>query len=161
MQAIMTALKLTVNEQKTRIGRVPEEAFDFLGYTIGRCYSARTGRAFIGTRPSRKRTRAICAEISQMTRSHSYRKPADAVVEELNRNLQGWGNYFCLGAVSRAYRAVDNHARHRLRQWLNGKQRSRGVHAMRHPATYLHQELGLLRLDRTTPTARERTHEFP
>ena len=121
MQKIMTALKLTVNEKKTRIARVPEESFDFLGYTIGRCYSVRTGRAFIGTRPSRKSTRAICAEIGAMTRSHSYRKPAAAVVGEINRKLQGWGNYFYLGAVSRAYRAVDNHARHRLRQWLNGK----------------------------------------
>ena len=150
MQRIMTALKLTVNEKKTRIARVPEESFDFLGYTIGRCYSVRTGRAFIGTRPSRKSTRAICAEIGAMTRSHSYRKAAAAVVAEINRKLQGWGNYFCLGAVSRAYRAVDNHARHRLRQWLNGKHRSRGVHPIRYPATYLHDELGLLQLERRT-----------
>ena len=85
-----------------------------------------------------------------MTRSHSYRKPAAAVVGEINRKLQGWGNYFCLGAVSRAYRAVDNHARHRLRQWLNGKHRSRGVHPIRYPATYLHEELGLLQLERRT-----------
>jgi len=33
MQAIMNTLKLTVNEQKTRICRVPEESFDFLGAT--------------------------------------------------------------------------------------------------------------------------------
>jgi len=150
MQRIMTALKLTVNEKKTRIARVPEESFDFLGYTIGRCYSVRTGRAFIGTRPSRKSTRAICAEIGAMTRCHSYRKPAAAVVGEINRKLQGWGNYFCLGAVGRAYRAVDNHARHRLRQWLQGKHRSRGVHPIRYPATYLHEELGLLQLERRT-----------
>ena len=150
MQRIMTALKLTVNEKKTRIARVPEESFDFLGYTIGRCYSVRTGRAFIGTRPSRKSTRAICAEIGAMTRCHSYRKPPAAVVGEINRKLQGWGNYFCLGAVSQAYRAVDNHARHRLRQWLNGKHRSRGAHPIRYPATYLHEELGLLQLERRT-----------
>ena len=31
MQKIMIALKLTVNEKKTRIARVPEESFDFLG----------------------------------------------------------------------------------------------------------------------------------
>ena len=69
MQTIMTTLKLTVNEQKTRTCRVPEESFDFLGYTIGRCYSPKGGRAFIGTKPSRKRVSAICEEISQMTRS--------------------------------------------------------------------------------------------
>jgi RNA-directed DNA polymerase len=43
MQKIMKVLKLTVNEKKTKIGRVPEESFDFLGYTIGRNYSKRTG----------------------------------------------------------------------------------------------------------------------
>src|SRR5208337_1986499 len=43
MRALMSKLKLTVNEEKTRICRVPEGEFDFLGYTFGRMYSARTG----------------------------------------------------------------------------------------------------------------------
>ncbi len=150
MEGIMSALKLRVNEQKTRVCRAPEESFDFLGYTLGRCYSPKTGRAFIGTHPSKKRISSVCKQISQMTRRQTYWKPVDQMVWELNRTLRGWGNYFCLGPVSRAYRAVDNHARHRLRQWLNGKHRSRGVHPTRHAVTYLHGELGLLRLTNTT-----------
>lgn len=146
MEAIMRTLKLTVNEQKTRTCRVPEESFDFLGYTLGRCYSPRNGRAFIGTRPAAKRVRAICQTISQMTERTSYGKSVATMVEDLNRTLRGWGNYFCLGAVSRAYRAVDNHARHRLRQWLNGKHHSRGIQPVRQAPMYLHRELGLLRL---------------
>ena len=51
MRAMMQKLKLTVNETKTHVCRVPDESFDFLGYTIGRCYSTETGRAYIGTRP--------------------------------------------------------------------------------------------------------------
>ena len=39
----MGKLKLTVNEDKTRICTVPEGKFDFLGYTFGRMYSPRTG----------------------------------------------------------------------------------------------------------------------
>ena len=150
MQAIMSKLKLTVNEQKTRICRVPEESFDFLGYTLGRCYSPKSGRAFIGTRPAQKRIKTICEELSRMTGRETYWKPVGMMVGELNRTLRGWGNYFCLGAVSRAYRVVDNHARHRLRQWLNGKHRSRGTRSMRHPAVYPHEGLGLVRLARTT-----------
>ncbi len=38
MRDIMTKLKLTVNETKTRVCKLPEEEFDFLGYTFGRCY---------------------------------------------------------------------------------------------------------------------------
>ena len=36
LRAIMGKLKLTVNEEKTRICKVPEGEFDFLGYTFGR-----------------------------------------------------------------------------------------------------------------------------
>src|SRR5471030_2723460 len=54
LREIMGKLKLTVNEEKTRICKVSEEEFDFLGYTFGRMYSARTGRARLGYRPSKK-----------------------------------------------------------------------------------------------------------
>jgi len=33
--------------------------------------------------------------------------PVEGQVARLNRLLTGWSNYFCLGAVSAAYRAVD------------------------------------------------------
>ena len=36
LHEITGKLKLTVNEEKTRICRSPGEAFDFLGYTFGR-----------------------------------------------------------------------------------------------------------------------------
>ncbi len=51
---IMGKGKLTVNEEKTRICKVPEGAFDFLGYTFGRMYSARTGQTRLGQGPSKK-----------------------------------------------------------------------------------------------------------
>src|SRR5216684_3301718 len=40
----MGKLKLTVNDEKTRICKVPEGEFDFLRYSFGRMYSARTGQ---------------------------------------------------------------------------------------------------------------------
>ena len=43
LREIMGKLKLTVNEDKTRICTVPEGKFDFSGYTFGRMYSPRTG----------------------------------------------------------------------------------------------------------------------
>jgi len=54
MRGLMAKLKLTVNEEKTRLCRLPEGEFDFLGYTFKRLYSARTRKAYIGTRPSKK-----------------------------------------------------------------------------------------------------------
>src|SRR5213079_2245045 len=43
------------------------------------------------------------------------------VTAKLNRTMIGWANYFCLGPVSKAYRAVERHSRKRLRQWLCAK----------------------------------------
>ncbi|MEW9906074.1 MAG: group II intron reverse transcriptase/maturase [Candidatus Symbiodolus clandestinus] len=63
MHQLMMRLGLTVNEEKTRVCRVPEETFDFLGYTFGRCYSPKTVRAYLGTRPSRKSIQRITETI--------------------------------------------------------------------------------------------------
>ena len=51
MRGMMSRLKLTVNETKTRLCRLPEETFDFLGYTLGRNYDRRTGAVLSGTAP--------------------------------------------------------------------------------------------------------------
>ncbi len=59
MRNMMNRLKLTVNETKTKLCRVPAETFDFLGYTFGRCYSQRTGRAYLGTRPAKEGSPAV------------------------------------------------------------------------------------------------------
>jgi hypothetical protein len=58
MRQLMTRLGLTVNEAKTRLVRLPEESFDFLGYSIGRFYG-KDGVPYIGTIPSRKALRRV------------------------------------------------------------------------------------------------------
>jgi group II intron reverse transcriptase/maturase len=138
MQDMMSKLKLTVNEAKTRVCRLPEEEFDFLGYTFGRCYSPETGRSYIGTVPSKKRVVRVCAAISAETGRHKTLLDQEAVVRKLNRIMIGWANYFCLGPVSKAYRAVGQHARKRLRQWLCAK------HKLSWPATGRFPESALL-----------------
>jgi RNA-directed DNA polymerase len=103
MRDIMTKLKLTVNETKTRVCKLPEEKFDFLGYTFGRCYSTKTGRAYLGTIPSKKRVIRICEAISELTGRDQILLDQEMVVAKLNRTMIGWANYFCLGPVSKAY----------------------------------------------------------
>jgi RNA-directed DNA polymerase len=67
MRDMMVRLKLTVNEKKTKVCKLPEEKFEFLGYSFGRCYSRKTGKAYLGTTPSKKRVQRICAAISAET----------------------------------------------------------------------------------------------
>jgi RNA-directed DNA polymerase len=67
LREIMGKLKLAVNEEKTRICKVPEGEFDFLGYTFGRMYSARTGQARLGYRPSKKSIKHAVDNIHALT----------------------------------------------------------------------------------------------
>ena len=99
----MSKLKLTVNEKKTRVCNLPEEKFDFLGYTFGRCYSMRRGRVYLGTVPSKKRVQRICRAISDETGRDKVWQDSKTIVDKLNRMMIGWANYFCLGPVSKAY----------------------------------------------------------
>jgi len=76
------------------------------------------------------------------------------VVAKLNRIMVGWANYFCLGPVSKAYRAVERHARRRLRQWLCAKHKLPWPSAKQYPDAALHAVLGLIYLTK-------KTHSFP
>jgi group II intron reverse transcriptase/maturase len=150
MRTMMSVLKLTVNEKKTRVCKLPEEKFDFLGYSFGRCYSTKTGRAYLGTTPSKKRVQRICASISEETGRNKTTLDAKVVVKTLNQKLNGWANYFCLGPVSKAYRAVDQHTRKRLRQWLCIKHKVRWPGKKRFPTASFYQVLGLVSLSERT-----------
>ncbi len=153
MRNMMSKLKLTVNDTKTRVCKLPEEKFDYLGYTFGRCYSAK-GRAYLGASPSKKRVQRICKAISQETGRNKTLLAQETVIKTLNRMMVGWANYFSLGPVSKAYRAIERHARHRLRQWLCAKHKLPGQATKQFSITTLHQVLGLVEL--TT-----RTRSFP
>jgi hypothetical protein len=146
MRRMMDKLRLTVNETKTRRCPLPDETFDFLGYTFGRCYSIRTGRAYLSPKPKARKVQQVCHEVSVLTQRRGCWQDVSQVVARLNAKLSGWANYFCLGPVAKAYRVIDKHVRKRLRRWLCEKHRERGKGYTRYPDEYLHDELGLVRL---------------
>jgi RNA-directed DNA polymerase len=154
MRSMMERLKLTVNDDKTHQCRLPQESFDFLGYTFGRCYSRQSGRAYIGTRVAKKSIKRMVETISRETERRMLLLEADEIVGRLNRKLTGWANYFCLGPVSPVYRAMDRHATQRLRWWLCKKHKVSGRGTTRYPNQYLYEQLGLVNLP-------ARTRNFP
>ena len=110
--------------------------------------------AYLGTRPAKQKVRKLCESLHELTGRRFLCLEPEELVRRLNRRLRGWSNYFCLGPVSKAYRAVDSYVANRLRRWLCKKHKIRGAGTSRFPDSYLADTLGLARLQK-------RTRNFP
>lgn len=146
MRALMVRLKLTINEEKTRTCDARQAYFDFLGYTFGRYYSHRTGGDYLGLRPSKKSIRRLVERLGQLTDPRFGWQETTALVDSLNRTVTGWANYFSIGTVSTAYRAVEAYYTMRFRRWLLKKHKSRRNGMLTYSHEHLFETLGLVRL---------------
>ena len=148
MRDMMQRLKLTVNETKTHVCRLPAESFDFLGYTFGRMYSPRTGGAYLGARPAHKKVLGVCHRLNELVgKLPTFIRP-EALVYQVNQVLRGWANYFCYGTYTPAFQVVHRHACRRVRRWLRRKFEIEGQGYRQYPDSDLERELGLLNLTR-------------
>ena len=154
MRHLMSKLGLTVNEKKTRLVKLPDENFDFLGYTVGRFYGLH-GRPYWGTAPSKKSIKRLKERVHAETTSRWNSLPVSTRVEELNPVLRGWANYFSQGPVGRIYRDIDTYTARRIRVWLRRRSGKRGTGYRQYSDQYLYEKLGLIRL---LPPARDRSN---
>ncbi len=144
LKRLMTRLGLQVNPEKTSLVRLPEDRFDFLGYTFGRFYG-RGGRLYTGTRPSKTAISRILRRIREETSRRWLTTTPEKRVGELNQVLRGWCGYFDQGPVDAAHRVVRRYTERRLRRWLMRKHKRRGTGYRQYPDEYLYGQLGLYR----------------
>jgi group II intron reverse transcriptase/maturase len=126
MRQMMEKLRLTVNEKKTRRCLLPEETFNFLGFTFGQQVSWKPGRPRLSLAPAKNKVLKVCKRISEATSSRTTWRDEEEQVKRLNQILVGWGNYFRLGYVTGAWHDVQQHTCRRLRWWLRRKHGQRG-----------------------------------
>jgi group II intron reverse transcriptase/maturase len=147
MTALITRLGLEVNATKTRIARLPEESFDFLGYTVGRFYG-KDGRPYFGTRPSRKSVKSVLKRIHGRTTRQWYADDPVSTVARISSMLRGWCGYFDQGPVIEFYELIRAYTERRVRRWLMRRTGRRGVGFRQIPDEYLYETLGLYSVPR-------------
>jgi len=147
MSALMTRLGLEVNTAKTRIARLPEESFDFLGYTVGRFFG-KDGRPYIGTRPSKKAVKSLLRRIHARTSPQWHADEPESTVARISSMLRGWCGYFDQGPVMDIYELVRAYTDRRIRRWLMRRAGRRGAGFRQIPNEYLYETLGLYNIPR-------------
>jgi RNA-directed DNA polymerase len=137
---------LVLNREKTRIVDLKQvgSSLDFLGYTF-RYDRDRHGRPhrYLNVVPSKKALKKERDTLRTMTGSRFCFKPIPKLIEDLNRNLQGWAAYFNFGYPSDAYGHINHYVQQRLRIHLR-RRSQRPYRAPKDVSLYAHfKQLGL------------------
>jgi RNA-directed DNA polymerase len=118
-------LGLKLNREKTRVVELSGagESLDFLGYTFRFERDHFGGQTrFLSMHPSEKavaRERECLREM--VSRKQNFR-PIGELIDDLNRHLKGWGNYFNRGYPSRTFRHLNSYLQVRI--WRHLQRRS-------------------------------------
>lgn len=143
-RAVMEAIGLTLNRQKTCIRDAKRESFDFLGYTFGPEYWRPTGRRYLAAKPSEKAVKRLKGSVRRWLKGNPL--PWEMIVERLNQKLAGWANYFCYGTRHLAYKAIDHYVYEAVVSLLSQrhKMRTRGKRQL--PEALVFGRLGVRQL---------------
>ena len=151
IKAVLSALGLTLNEEKTRIVDAQHESFNFMGFTIVMRKGRRTGRVFPLVVPSKKALKHIRSEIKELTTERYSATPTAIVIQRVNEVVRGWLGYFYYGNCSKAMSYLRQYLVQRMRIYLRRKHHYHGYGYKRFPDDYYYQTLGLYKIPRTAP----------
>lgn len=102
-------LKLKVNREKTHVGS--PTIYPFLGFVLTR------KRVEAGIKPHPSKVKAFKKRVREITKRNRGRQ-FEAILDELNRYVRGWFNYYGLTTNARLLIVLDAWIRRRLRQYI-------------------------------------------
>jgi RNA-directed DNA polymerase len=146
-EKIETWLGLEINRDKTRVVDLRENkaSLDFLGYTFRwdrDLYGS--DRRYLNVEPSKKALQRQRDRINALSNRSQGCTPLPRLIDKLNRQLKGWGNYFSLGYPRQAYRKINWHLGYRLANHLKHHRSQRPYQLPEGMSYYEHfQRLGL------------------
>ena len=112
--SFMSRIKLELHPIKTRLVKMENEGFDFLGYHFRKSRSKNSGKLLPYYWPSRKAMKVIRHKVREATSRKMYRLSLDMVVTGLNPVIRGWRNYFEMGNSTKKLQELDCYTRNRL-----------------------------------------------
>ncbi|MEK8023982.1 MAG: group II intron reverse transcriptase/maturase [Candidatus Hydrogenedentota bacterium] len=142
-------MDLKINREKTRVIDLRTEgaSLDFLGFTFRYDQSIKKrGSVYLNITPSAKAMSREREKLRTMTSAKMCFKPMPDLIEDLNRHLKGWANYFRYGYPRTSFRDINTYVHERLTKHL----RRRSQRKYRFPqnmSCYEHlKRLGLMTL---------------
>jgi RNA-directed DNA polymerase len=109
---------LEINREKTRVVKLTEvgESLDFLGFTFrfDRSLYKNWKKRYLNVFPSDKSLAREQDKLRELTARRRGCIPIPRMIEGVNRQLTGWGNYFSYGYPRKAFRKVNSFLELRL-----------------------------------------------
>ncbi|MCL5957904.1 MAG: group II intron reverse transcriptase/maturase [Chloroflexi bacterium] len=119
---------LKINRDKTRVVELGagKGRLDFLGYTFryDRDLKGRPWR-YLNVFPSKKALARERAKLREKTGPQRSFVPVAVLVQELNRQMTGWANYFGYGYPRKAFRGINHYVRCRMAAHLRRRSQRR------------------------------------
>jgi group II intron reverse transcriptase/maturase len=142
----LKAKGLTLNAEKTRVVDGKQESFEFLGFVVRWRKSSKSGKSHPHVEPSAKAQGRLREKIRAWLDKSTRWKQTQEVMDEANRILRGWANYFHYANSTRVFNQVQYWVRNRLRRWLWRKCACRHGLFTHYTDRCLHERCGLYEL---------------
>jgi len=145
LAVLLAELKLRMNADKSKIVTA-EEGFDFLGFHFRRRFYMRNGKQTTRFFPSRRSVSKFKEKVKAIASKRlAHVKSEKHVVEEMNKLIIGWSNYYNHGNASETYNRLQHFVEWKVRKFICYRHKIRRL-AASHDHFDIPQQIGLARL---------------